>query len=129
MTPRSMPFAKSTDGLNLFDQTQIHDRAFHACVAVVASGFPHLGIAAIIEPPHRWFDAALARQIVIHLMVRRYHIPKRRAVLMQGRSREAVNRALRTIDEQVSDDAIAAHYAAVERDAQSLLQLDPSGAA
>jgi hypothetical protein len=60
----------------------------------------------VIAPPHRWFDAALARQMVIHLMVKGFNIPKRRVVEMQGRSREAINRALTTLSDEELDALI-----------------------
>lgn len=112
--------------VNVHDQRQVHDLAFHACVAAVADAFPHLSIAAIIHPPHRWFDAALARQVVIHLMVRRFHIPKRRVTIMQERAREAVNRAVRTIDERLEDETFAAHYETVAQGADAYSQSDES---
>lgn len=76
----------------------------------VRDGFPHLTAQAIIDPPHEWFDAALARQVVIHLMVRVFLIPKRRVVEHQERSREAINRALRTIDQRLQTPRFEGHY-------------------
>lgn len=96
--------------LNMHSQAQLHDAAFHASVLAVRDGFPHLAINQIIDPPHEWFDAALARQVVIHLMVRVFMIPKRRVVEHQDRSREAVNRALRTIDARLYSPRFEAHY-------------------
>ena len=96
--------------LNLHSQGALHDAAFHASVLAVRDGFPHLALRDIIDPPHQWFDAALARQVVIHLMVRVFMIPKRRVVEHQERSREAVNRALRTIDERLQSPRFANHY-------------------
>lgn len=80
--------------------------AFEASLSGVQSLFPWLSRENIVDPPHAWFDAALARQIVIHLMVRDFDIPKRRVVEMQGRSREAVNRALATIEARRAASAI-----------------------
>lgn len=96
--------------MNIHSQTALHDAAFNSCVLAVRDGFPHLTIGQIIDPPHEWFDAALARQVVIHLMVRIFLIPKRRVVEHQERSREAVNRALRTIDARLEAPRFEAHY-------------------
>lgn len=96
--------------LNLHSQAALHDAAFHAAVLAVRDGFPHLALRDIIDPPHQWFDAALARQVVIHLMVHTFRIPKRRVVEHQDRSREAVNRALRTIDARLTSPRFEAHY-------------------
>lgn len=107
--------------LNLHSQSALHDAAFHACVLAVRDGFPHLALRDIIDPPHRWFDAALARQVAIHLMVRVFHIPKRRVVEHQERSREAVNRALRTIDERLQSPRFANHYRRIAEAARASL--------
>jgi hypothetical protein len=96
--------------LNPFDEREVHDLIFQASVAAVADGFPHLSVREIIEPPHDMFDAALARQIVIHLMVSQFGLPKRRVVEMQERSREAINRALATVDARLGEPRFAAHY-------------------
>ncbi|MVA24505.1 hypothetical protein V6582_05665 [Agrobacterium vitis] len=96
--------------LNLHSQASLHDGAYHACILAVRDGFPHLSVQSIIDPPHEWFDAALARQVVIHLMVRVFLIPKRRVVEHQERSREAVNRALRTIDTRLQSPRFEQHY-------------------
>jgi len=96
--------------LNLHSQKSIHDGIFHACVLAVRDGFPHLTAQAIIDPPHQWFDAALARQVVIHLMVRVFTVPKRQVVELQDRSREAINRAIRTIDRRKETPKFETHY-------------------
>lgn len=107
--------------LNLHSQASLHDGVFHACVMAVRDGFPHLTAQAIIDPPHEWFDAALARQVVIHLMVRVFLIPKRRVVEHQDRSREAVNRALRTIDRRLHTPRFEGHYCRIAAAARASL--------
>lgn len=81
-----------------------------ACVAAVQGEFRWLPLRDIIEPPHRQFDAALARQIALHLLIVRFEVPKRRVVELQERSREAVNRALRTVEERLSEPLFARTY-------------------
>jgi hypothetical protein len=87
------------------------DTMMAACVAAVQGEFRWLPVHDIIDPPHSHFDAALARQIAIHLLICRFHVPKRRVVEMQARSREAVNRALRTVEERLSITPFSAAYA------------------
>ena len=96
--------------INRFDQKALYEVHLHSCFAAVREGFPHLAIRDIVEPPHQWFDAALARQVVIHLMVTEFKWPKRRVVEVEDRSREAINRALRTIDGRLETPRFATHY-------------------
>lgn len=48
-------------------------------------------------------------------------VPKRRAVEMQGRSREAVNRAMRTIDERLGEPLFFECYQDLTDRARSLV--------
>lgn len=115
--------------INLHDQQQVYSANLHACILAVRDGFPHLAARDIIEPPHQWFDAALARQIVMHLMVREFSWPKRRVVEVEDRSREAINRALRTIDSRLEAPRFADHYHQMADRARALLLTDISEAA
>ena len=81
-----------------------------ACYIAAAELFPWLSLRDVIAPPHEWFDAALARQVALHLMVQTFFVPKRRVVEMHGRSREALNRGLRTIDQRLEGPAFFACY-------------------
>ncbi|SIQ24698.1 hypothetical protein SAMN05880590_102779 [Rhizobium sp. RU35A] len=109
--------------INRFDQGQMYEATLHACVVAVQEGFPHLAIREILDPPHHWFDAALARQIVMHLMVRQHDWPKRRVVETEDRSREAINRALRTIDERLITPRFETHYRSMAERSHALLAL------
>lgn len=106
---------------NLDSAEEREDALFHACVMAVGEGLPHLAVGEIIDPPHDMFDAALARQIALHIMIRQFHVPKRRVVEMQGRSREAVNRALRIIDARCERPVFLAHYAFMAGRASAVL--------
>lgn len=109
--------------INVHDQSEMHDAIYHACIFAVREGFPHLRVRDIINPPHEWFDAALARQIVLHLMISQFSVAKRRVVAMQERSREAVNRALSTIDQRLAaSETFTTHYRNIGELAQSLLR-------
>ncbi|MCR9122970.1 MAG: hypothetical protein NXH91_11935 [Phyllobacteriaceae bacterium] len=90
---------------------------FEAAVTGVQLRFKHLSKDDIIAPPHQWFDAALARQIALHLLHREFDVPKRALAGEIVRSREAVNRALRTVDERLQDEAFASSYSAIKRHA------------
>lgn len=109
--------------VNRFDQSEMYEATLHACVLAVQEGFPHLAVCEILDPPHDWFDAALARQVVMHLMVREFEWPKRRVVECENRSREAINRALRTIDERLLTPRFDTHYRSMAHQARALLSL------
>lgn len=98
-----------------------HDVVFRACVAAVHEHFSHLPVAALIDPPEHWFDAALARQIVIHLMVSRIGVSKRGVVALQRRSREAINRGLMVIDWRLDSPDFETAYRAMGERAETLL--------
>jgi hypothetical protein len=110
-----------------FYSRQLYEVHLHACLAAVREGFPHLSVRDIVDPPHEWFDAALARQIVMHLMIKEFHWPKRRVVETEERSREAINRALRTISRRIDEPRFATHYGklAVRAHALVLFQSSP----
>jgi len=91
------------------DNERVH-RLFEASVKGVQTSFSHLSHDDIAYPPHRWFDAALARQIALHIMVNRFDIPKRRLALELQRSRESVTRALSTVTERLQNEAFSDSY-------------------
>ncbi|UNF51644.1 hypothetical protein MNL02_06120 [Bartonella krasnovii] len=76
----------------------------------VSGGFRHVPIRYIIDPPHGLFDAALARQIVIHILHYQFEVPRRRLVAMQERERTAVARSLRTINRRLMEPVFARAY-------------------
>ncbi|OLL54186.1 hypothetical protein KAE70_03145 [Bartonella henselae] len=76
----------------------------------VSGGFRHLPIRYIIDPPHGLFDAALARQIAIHILHYQFEVSRRRLVAMQERERTAVARSLRTINRRLEEPVFARAY-------------------
>jgi len=104
-----------------FDLKALYEAHLHACVAAVREGFPHLAIREILDPPHEWFDAALARQVAMHLMIVELKWPKRRVVETEDRSREAINRALRTINTRMESPRFEAHYRGMARRVHALV--------
>ena len=94
------------------DRGEPHDvqSLFEASVTGVQNTFNHLSKDDIAHPPHRWFDAALARQIAFHIMINRFDVPWRRLAKELVRSREAVMRAMRTVNERLLDEDFANSY-------------------
>lgn len=90
---------------------------FDACVQGVQLRFKHLDPLDIHHPPHCWFDAALARQIAVHLLCRNFGVPKRAVAGDIMKSRAAVNRALESVDERMGNPHFAASYEAMRRHA------------
>ena len=107
--------------INRFDQKALYEANRHACFAAVREGFPHLSVRDIVDPPHQWFDAALARQVVIHLLVREFKWPKRRIAEVEDRSREAINRGLKTVDRRLESPRFRTHYTTLARRAHALV--------
>lgn len=81
-------------------------RAYQA----VLSEFHWLSLAQVEYPPRQMFDAKLARQIAIHLMVNRMGIEQRQVSRVQGRQRTSIHFALRTVDGRLRDAPFAATY-------------------
>ena len=92
----------------------------------VQSRFPHLSEVDIAAPPHQWFDAALARQIALHLLVEHFDVPKRAVAAELQRSREAVNRALRTVDDRLLLPEFQDAYATMAEGADAALASEDS---
>ena len=74
---------------------------FEASVKGVQSKFTHLSEADIAAPPHRWFDAAFARQIALYVLVKEFDVPKNRIVSELQRSKQAVKRAMDAVEERL----------------------------
>ena len=65
-----------------------------ACVRKsVQMQFSHLPMEYIVAPPHRMFDAYLARHIVIAILNVRFQIPRKRIGLLFGFQKKVVARA------------------------------------
>lgn len=77
----------------------------------VRQHFSHLAVRDIINPPHRWFDAALARQIATYILVVEFDIPRRRVSALQMRGRTQILMAIRTVDERLQDVPFKRAYA------------------
>jgi hypothetical protein len=111
---------------NRVNHNALYEVHLHACLAAVREGFPHLAVRDIVDPPHEWFDAALARQIAMHLMIVEFRWTKRRVVETEERSREAINRALRTVSRRMEEPRFAAHYRKLAARAHALVLFQAS---
>lgn len=100
-----------------------------ACYAGVQSGFRHLALRHIINPPHEWFDAALARQIAIHILASRFDVPRRRIVTMQERQRTAISFAIRAVDNRLEDPVFERAYRRMSDRAEELFTTEIKKAA
>ncbi len=74
------------------------EKNYAITVKGVQKQFSHLSEEEIFYPPHQLFDAALARQIAQHVMHNELSVPKRRLAIELQRSREMLERALKTVD-------------------------------
>ncbi|QEE12090.1 hypothetical protein MNL01_03565 [Bartonella krasnovii] len=76
----------------------------------VSGGFRHLPIRYIIDPPHGLFDAALARQIAIHILHYQFEVPRRRIVAIQERQRTSISLSLQVINRRLMEPVFARAY-------------------
>lgn len=95
---------------NPYSEAERLEIMLSCCYAAVQSGFRHLALRHIIEPPHNWFDAALARQIAIYIFNIEFEVPRRRIVAMQARQRTSISFAIQAIDRRLEDPAFAHAY-------------------
>ncbi len=96
--------------MNILNDDELYELHFRVCIAAVSEGFPHLPIAHIIEPPKGRFDATLARQVVLHILVARFGLVRTRVGALMGRKRTQVNNAVYKIDERLDDPEFAERY-------------------
>ncbi|WP_019219126.1 hypothetical protein [Bartonella florencae] len=76
----------------------------------VSGGFRHVPIRYIIDPPHGLFDAALARQIAIHILHYQFEVPRRRIVAIQERQRTSISLSLQVINRRLMEPVFAKAY-------------------
>lgn len=96
--------------MNRFSETELYELTFRVCVASVKQSFPHIPVANIIDPPRGQFDATLARQIAMHLMIARFGLTKNRAGKLVGRKRWSINQAIKIVDTRLEDPDFEAQY-------------------
>lgn len=101
----------------------------NCCFAAVRSGFPHIALRNIIEPPHEWFDAMLARQIAIHIFHEQFHVPKRRIHEMMQRRRRSIAEACYAVDARLECRVFARSYSRMAARANDLFMREIQKAA
>jgi hypothetical protein len=106
--------------INPYSEQQRIEAIVAASYAAVAESFPHLAVHHIIVPPHTWFDAALARQIVVHILNVEFRIPRRRICTLMGRQRTSISFACQRIRERRRDPVFAAACAKMSARAKSI---------
>ncbi|MEA3533689.1 hypothetical protein [Rhizobium sp. CC-YZS058] len=93
------------------------------------SHFSHLPLRFIIDPPVDMLDAALARQVAIHVLVVQFSIPRRRLIVLLNVGRSMVNQAIRTVDYRCDEAVFERTYRAIAARANDLFMTALSEAA
>lgn len=107
---------------NHHDENERITVQYRCCVAAVQIDFNHISVADILEPPHHWFDALLARQIAIHLLTTKYHVPRRRLEIILKRSRSTIAAAVTTVDNRLSSPDFDRVYGEILERSESYFQ-------
>jgi hypothetical protein len=116
----AVPLRNLAEPVNRFSEDDVNRVQVACCFAAAQTGFPHLALSEIIDPPHQWFDAMLARQVALHLAHRLFDIPRRRVVDLTGRGRAGMRLAIITIDDRMNSEMFATAYRSWARHAQVL---------
>ncbi|SNY91366.1 hypothetical protein SAMN04515647_1587 [Cohaesibacter sp. ES.047] len=96
--------------MNRLNEDELYELSFRVCIAVVKESFNHIPVERIISPNHGEFDAYLARQIVLHLLVHEFGLVRTRIGKLIEVRRTALNASIRTIDNRLDDEDFAAQY-------------------
>jgi len=115
--------------MNRLSEDELHDLAFRVCLASVKQAFPHIPLAVIIDPPRGHFEASFARQIVVHLIIARFGIPKRRAGKVVNRKRWSIGRAMEIVDRRLEEVEFEQQYRIIAERADHLFRDELRGAA
>lgn len=102
-----------------YNQQRRLELIFDCTFNAVQKGFKHLPIRFIIEPPHRLFDAMLARQIVIHMVHNVFAVPRRRIVQALHRGRAAISVSISAVNMRLQEPNFAREYEKWAQNAQA----------
>lgn len=105
--------------MNRFNENERITEIYRCCIAAAQKHFCHIPVADVLEPPHHWFDAALARQVAIHIACTKFHIPRRRFAEHFERRRGTIGAGIRTIDNRLDTSEFQAVYSSIASDAQT----------
>lgn len=106
--------------MNRLNDNDLYELHFRVCTAVVKRSFDHLSVEGITQPKHGHFDAYLARQIVVHLLVHKFGLVRRRVGDLVEMRRTALNQSMRTIDKRLEDPDFTKKYRIWAKEAQDL---------
>jgi hypothetical protein len=106
-----IPSREAPDAASLVHGASRAELIFEAAVSAVQTRLNHLSKDDIYSPPHGRFDAALARQIAVHVALRRLAVGGYEFARTFQRSRESIHRALHTVDDRMVDENFASAYA------------------
>lgn len=106
--------------MNPYNESERLQAMLSCCYAAVQQSFRHLAMRFIIDPPHGIYDAALARQIAIHIMNVRFHVPRNRLVVLQERQRSAVATAVKAVNARMECPVFARAYDRIATRAEEL---------
>ncbi|EJF78825.1 Uncharacterised protein [Candidatus Bartonella washoeensis] len=99
-----------SDIVNPYSEVERLQVMLSCSLKAVSGGFKHLPIRYIIDPPRGLFDAALARQIVIHILHYQFEVPRRRIVAIQARQRTSISLSLQVINRRLMEPVFAKAY-------------------
>ncbi len=106
--------------LNPYDENERCQVMLNCSYAAVQTGFRHLAIRFIIDPPHNMFDAALARQIAIHITNVQFSVPRKRIVALQQRQRTSISLSIQAINYRLECPVFARAYERMATRAEEL---------
>ncbi|RVQ76146.1 hypothetical protein [Sinorhizobium medicae] len=106
--------------VNPYSEAERLEVMLACCYRAVQSHFSHLAIRDVIEPPHSLFDAALARQVAVHIFHTEFGVPRRRIVAMQARQRTSISFAIIKVDERLSCPVFAEAHGRIAARAKDL---------
>ncbi len=102
--------AVASNAVNLFNQEERSALKAECAYAAVHAEFGWLSMEQLLQPPTKMFDAKLARQIAIHIMVNHLALEQRHISRMQGRQRTSIHFALQAVERRLEDDRFAVSY-------------------
>lgn len=104
-----------------YSATSELEKNYVITVQSVQKQFSHLSEEEIFYPPHELFDAALARQIALHVMHYELSVPKRRLAVDLQRSREMLDRALKTVNRRKEKPQFEKTYKLIADDVRNTI--------
>ena len=106
--------------LNPFSAEERMQAMVEAAFRASRSHFSHLPIRFVIDPPVDMLDAALARQVAIHVLMVQFQIPRRRVMVLLSVGRTMVGQAVRTVDYRRDEPVFERTYRAIAARANDL---------